>query len=81
MKYEERLCNFCHTSKEDDEFHFIQECPFNDDHRSKLKLYLINCGINFDLKTVMKCNIKGVNFEFAKFIYRSFQKRKQVSSQ
>ena len=36
----------------------------------------MNCGINFDLKTVMKRNIKGVNFELAKFIYRSFQKQK-----
>ena len=41
MKYEERLCDFCHTSKVDDEFHFIQECPFNDDDRNKFKLYLI----------------------------------------
>ena len=39
MKYEEQLCNFCHTSNVDDEFHFIQECVFNDDHLSKLKLY------------------------------------------
>ena len=70
-------CEFCDTNELDDEAHFVLNCPFNMYERNILLSNLKHHNIqNLDFIQLMKSKLKDVNVIFARFIHKSFYKRK-----
>ena len=77
----ERVCNICNSEQVEDETHFAFICPiynnFRNDLYHNIQMHNVNF-INWTNTEKLKCLFKEYPRQFAKFLVRAFNRRRNI---